>query len=194
MAARARRASLIKAMATQRTEESMWGVPESPEFSAVQRLLHEFQSRESDEQKWLLNYKRITEGSSDPLIRFLLNLIVADEERHYELIDRMVSSLKDDLASTRQERSGPQNSVREKKSRELLPMVDRFINMERGGIRDYKRLHKVSQGFRHDLFGLLCKTMIHDSLKHIAILEFLRTKLQRPKRSMRKRKKRANQS
>lgn len=77
--ARARRGSVINAMASQRAEEFMWGVPESPEFSAVERLLHEFQTRESDEQRWLSTYKEITEGSSDPLLRFLLNLIIADE-------------------------------------------------------------------------------------------------------------------
>lgn len=73
-------------------------------------------------------------------------------------------------------------------------MLERFINMERGGIRDYKRLHKVSQGFRHELFGLICKTMIHDSLKHIAILDFLRSKLRGPTRPMQNREKPASKS
>jgi hypothetical protein len=32
-------------------------MPESPDFSAVQRLMHEFQTHESDEARWLAIYK-----------------------------------------------------------------------------------------------------------------------------------------
>jgi rubrerythrin len=46
-------------------------------------------------------YKKMADEADDPLIRFLLNLIIPDEERHRELIARMVSSLKNDLALDR---------------------------------------------------------------------------------------------
>ena len=187
--ARARRSGSIKAIANQKVEESMWGVPESPEFSAVQRLMLEFQAHESDEERWLSIYKKIVEGADDPVSRFLLNLIVADEEKHRELIGRMVSSLKDDLASTRPEILAGRTGATGKKGQELLPMVERFLEVERQGIREYERLIKSSQGFHHDLFALLCRTMVHDSLKHIGILEFLRAKLRRQKKSGRGKKK-----
>jgi len=61
----------------------------------VQKFLLEVQAHETDELRWLANYKKISEETNEPLIRFLLNLIIADEKRHGELIDRMVSSLKD---------------------------------------------------------------------------------------------------
>ena len=87
----------IKIIATQRADDYKWGIPESPEFSAVQRLMHEFQTHESDEARWLAIYKKLVHESEDPIIRFLLNLIIADEERHHEIICHIVSGIKDEL-------------------------------------------------------------------------------------------------
>lgn len=186
---RAPRSASIKAIAKQRIEESIWGIPESPEFSAVQQLMNEFQAHESEEGRWLSIYRKIAEESNDPLIRFLLNLIISDEEKHQELIGRMVASLKDDLAWTRPEQVAVDREQLKKRSKDLSNMVEHFLRVERKGIKEYERMNKASQGLRHDLFSLLCKTMIHDSLKHIGILDFLRLKLREKQGSVRRRKK-----
>jgi len=68
-------------------------------------------------------------------------------------------------------------------------MLERFLDLERKGIKEYERLRKASEGFHQDLFGLLCRTMVHDSLKHIGILDFLRLKLGERKRFKPRRKK-----
>jgi len=154
----------------------------------VQKLLKELQARKRDEQRWLSTYKRISDETNEPLIRFLIDLIIADGERHGELIDRMVSSLKYDLASTPHVIVGQSKKARKKRAPGFLAILARFVRMERKGIKNYERLNEVSQGFRHDLFGLICKTMIHDSLKHIAVLEFLQAKIRAPKRPAQKRK------
>ena len=119
---------------------------------------------------------------------FLLNLIIADEEKHRELINRMVSSLKDDLASTGSANLHDQKGKIAKKERALLPVVEEFLALEREGIKECERLEKASRGFQQGTFGLLCKTMIHDSLKHIGILDFLRLKLLESRHTIRKRK------
>ncbi len=163
-------------------------MPESPEFSAVQRLINEFKTHESDEERWLTVYKKIAQESDDPVIRFLLNLIIADEERHHEIIGRMISSLKDDLALTRPEKAAAGKSAIGAKGAGLLKMVEGFLEVERKGIKEYERLNKASEGFRQDLLALLCRTMVHDSLKHIAILDFLQLKLRERKGSRGRRK------
>ena len=96
-----RRHASIRTLANQKAQDSMWGIPESPEFSAVQRLMNEFQSHATHEERWLSGYREIAKETRDPQIRFLLDLIVADEERHHELTSRMMSKLKDELAWTR---------------------------------------------------------------------------------------------
>jgi rubrerythrin len=186
--ARRPRSSAIKAIANYWAEDAMWGVPESPEFSSVQRLMNEFQSHANHEEQWLTNYQAIAKESSDPLIRFLLGLIVADEERHHELTGRMIAKLKDELAWTRAE--GLARGVYEKgeKRAQLRSSVEHFLEAEREGIKEYQRLKKESQGLYRDVFALLYTTMIHDSHKHIGILEFLRRKLVESGRTNRTRK------
>ena len=59
----------------------------------------------------------------------------------------------------------------------LIQTLERFREIERQGIKAYKRLIKLSESFQQDLFALVCRTMIDDSLKHIRILDFLSAKL-----------------
>ncbi|HEY7557827.1 MAG TPA: hypothetical protein VIH18_23745 [Candidatus Binatia bacterium] len=172
----------IQSISRHNAEDYMWGIPESPEFSVVHNLMSEFKTHEDDEERWLSFYREIAEESDDPTFRFLLNIIIADEERHNQLLGRMVSSLRDDLASARAERPDQIEARIGTKSRELAVMIDSFLNVERKGIREYERLKKTSQRFRRGLLALLCQTMVYDSLKHIGILNFLRVKLKEEQR------------
>ena len=184
--AHTRRSRLIKALVSQKAEDAMWGIPESPEFSSVQRLMNEFQSHASNEERWLVDYNEFAQEATDPLIRFLLGLVVADEERHHELTSRMIGKLKDELAWTRREGSARRPVERGEKAKRMLASVESFIKAEQQAIKEYERLKRTSQGLYRDVFTLLYTTMIHDSQKHIGILEFLRRKLkegQRPARS-----------
>jgi rubrerythrin len=186
--ARKPRSSAIKAIANYWAEDAMRGVPESPEFSSVQRLMNEFQSHAKQEEQWLANYQAIGKEASDPLIRFLFGLIVADEQRHHELTRRMITKLKDELAWTRAEGLAPRVYEIAKKRKQLRSSVERFLEAEREGIKEYERLKKESQGLYRDVFALLYTTMIHDSHKHIGILEFLRQKLTEGRQANRQRK------
>lgn len=184
---RALKSRSIAIIAGQRAEDSMWGIPESPEFSSVQRLMNEFQSHASQEERSLSSYREIAKETSDPQIRFLLGLIVADEERHHELTTRMITKLKDELAWTRS--TGMARRAREsgERARRLLASVESFLAAERKSIEDYERLKKESRGLYRDMFALLYTTMIHDSHKHIDILSYLRAKLKDARHDARKR-------
>jgi hypothetical protein len=49
--ARASKLDSLKTIAAERADDYKWGILESPEFSAVQLLMHEFQTHESDEAR-----------------------------------------------------------------------------------------------------------------------------------------------
>jgi hypothetical protein len=181
----------IQAVSRQNSEDYMWGIPESPESSVVHNLMSEFKTHEEDEERWLSFYRKIAEEYDDPTFRFLLNIIIGDEERHNQLLGRMVSSLKDDLASARAEGPGQLEARIGAKARELTVLIDSFLNVEKKGIREYKRLKKTSQRFRRGLLTLLCQTIVYDSLKHIGILNYLRLKLKAEQRRRTKRAPRA---
>lgn len=186
--ARAVRSRSIEIIASQRAQDAMWGIPESPEFSSVQRLMNEFQSHAAHEERWLSSYRELAKETIDPQIRFLLGLIVADEERHHDLIARMVSKLKNESTWTRSAGIAPRASESGEKAKRLLASVENFLDAERKGIKEYERLKKESRGLHRDLFALLYTTMIHDSQKHMEILNFLRAKLKDNRQTARKQK------
>ena len=175
--ARAVRSRSIEIIARQRAEDAMWGIPESPEFSSIQRLMNEFQTHAAHEERWLSSYREIAKKTIDPQIRFLLDLIVSDEQRHHELTERMISKLKDESAWNPSARVSPRAGETREAAKGLLASVENFLDAERKGIKEYERLKKESRGLYRDLFALLFTTMIHDSQKHMEILNFLRAKL-----------------
>ena len=175
--ARGRRSKSIEVIARQRLEDAAWGIPESPEFSSVQRLMNEIQSQTIQEERWLSSYREIARESTDPLIRFLLGLIVADEERHHELASRMISRLKDELSSTKPAARLRGQGENREKADSLLRSVEIFLRAERSAIQEYEKLKKESTGLARDVFTLLYTTMIHDSQKHVDVLGFLRDRL-----------------
>jgi len=149
----------------------------STEISEVERLTNEFQAHESQEGRFIGRYKEIAEKSNNPLVKFLLQLIVSDEEKHHAVTHAIVSTLKGSLTWTRPEDAvtGLYNLGEGKE--ELLRLTKDFIKLEKEGITEYKKLIKNSKHYYQGLFVLLLDAMIYDSEKHVEILDFLRKRL-----------------
>lgn len=145
--------------------------------SEVDRLMNEFEAHENEEGKFTRRYKELVEHYENPFVKFLLQLIISDEEKHYAVVHAIVSTLKGSLTWTR-----PEDAIRglydlgEKKD-ELLKLTDGFIQLEKEGIKEYKKLMKDCRRYYRGLFTLLLKGMVRDSEKHVEILEFLRGRL-----------------
>jgi len=149
----------------------------SQEGSEVERLMVEFEAHEGDELHFTQRYKEISERSKNPMIRFLLRLIISDEEKHHAVTHAMVSTLKGDLTWTKPEDAISGLYDLSEGREELLRLTEDFIQVEKKGIDEYKRLTKASKGYYQGLFALLLRSMIYDSEKHVEILEFLRQRL-----------------
>lgn len=147
------------------------------EISEVERIMNEFEAHESQEAKITRRYKELTEKFKNPLIKFLLQLIVSDEEKHQAVVHAIISTLKGALTWTRSQDAitGLYDLGEEKE--ELLKLTEDFIQLERDGIKEYKNLGKESKHYYRGLFGLLLDSMIRDSEKHMEILEFLRERV-----------------
>ena len=67
-------------------ELSIYGLgavdPQFQQISEVERLMNEFEAHEGQEGEFVQHYKEIAEKSKNPLIKFLLRLIISDEEKH----------------------------------------------------------------------------------------------------------------
>jgi rubrerythrin len=147
------------------------------EISPVEKLLNEFEAHEAKEDRALEFYKKTIAHMPSPLTRFLMQLIVSDEEKHRAVIHAMVSTLRGSLTWTKRtdslEGAGDLASMNGK----LREATEELLRLETDGIREYKVLVKESSGYYHGLFKVLLDSMIRDSEKHVQLLEFLRTHL-----------------
>lgn len=146
-------------------------------ISPIERLLNEFEAHETKEEKSLEYYKKVLGDMPNPMTRFLLQLIISDEEKHRAVIHAMVATLKGSLNWTQPAGSleGGANSAAV--NSELVAATEEFIHIEKEGIKDYKTLIGESSDYYHGLFKVLMDSMIRDSEKHIELLEFLRGSL-----------------
>lgn len=159
------------------TQPEMLSEQNPQELAEVERLLKEFENHEAQEKEFLQQYKDIADRVGNPLIKFLLQLIIADEEKHHAITHAMAATLKGDLNWTK-----PNDALRglyslggEKDA--LLKVTEEFIGSEKKGIQECKKLTKESRNYYRGLFELLLTCAVDDSQKHVAILEFLRKRL-----------------
>jgi bacterioferritin (cytochrome b1) len=148
-----------------------------PEISPVERLLNEFEAHEAKEEKSLEQYRKLLSNMPNPVTRFILQLIVSDEEKHRAVIHAMVATLRGSLMWKKPEGSLESTPELAAANRELRISTDAFIELEKEGIRECKTLVKESSGYYHGVFKILLDSMIKDSEKHIELLEFLKENL-----------------
>lgn len=150
----------------------------SSEISPVERLLNEFEAHEAKEEKSLEQYRKLLSGMPNPVTRFLLQLIISDEEKHRAVIHAMIATLRGSLMWNKPEGSLEGTTDLAGTHAQLwVSSADAFIELEKEGIRECKTLVKESSGYYHGVFKILLDSMIRDSEKHIELLEFLKEHL-----------------
>jgi rubrerythrin len=149
----------------------------APEMSPIERLLNEFEAHESKEEKSLEQYRKLLGKMPNPITRLLLQLIISDEEKHRAVIHSMIATLKGSLTWTKPEGSLEGTADLAETNSQLRVSTDAFIELEKEGIRESRRLAKDSRGYYHGIFKILLDSMIRDSEKHIELLEFLKENL-----------------
>ena len=148
------------------------------EISPVERLLNEFEAHEAKEEKSLEQYRKLLSGMPNPVTRFLLQLIISDEEKHRAVIHAMIATLRGSLMWNKPEGSLEGTTDLAGTHAQLwVSSADAFIELEKEGIRECKTLVKESSGYYHGVFKILLDSMIRDSEKHIELLEFLKEHL-----------------
>lgn len=152
--------------------------PDEQETSAFERMLSQFAAHEKTEHVFLDEYREVLARHDNPLVKFLLQFIIADEDRHHEVMRTLTSALQTDLTGINTGVAMPRLGViSESEKDDLLAMTGDFIKEEKATIKDYQSLLKQSQGYHKGLLALMLKTIIHDSEKHVMILEFIDEKL-----------------
>jgi len=151
--------------------------PSREGISPVEKLLNEFEAHEAKEDRALEFYKKTLAHFPNPATRFVMQLILSDEEKHRAIIHAMAATLKSSLTWTNTpdtlETIGDVTAL----NGELRQVTDELIDLEKASIREYKDLAGDSSGYYHGLFKVLLDGMIRDSEKHLELLQFLRENL-----------------
>jgi len=157
---------------------TMFDLMRTPEgISPIERLLNEFEAHEAKEEKSIAIYKKSLGEMANPMTRFLLHMIVSDEEKHRAVVHSMVATLKGSLTWTKPAGSLEGDDDAAGMNSKLRGATEEFIRIEKEGIKEYKTLLEESSGYYHGLFKVLLGSMIRDSEKHVELLEFLKENL-----------------
>jgi len=152
--------------------------PRMDEVSAMERLQSALESHVTQEGKFLKIYAEAAEKHDSPLVKFILNLILADEETHHGVLRRVAAALDANLRwrtdGVEIPKLGKMNAAEIKRLRAL---TDDFIAEEKHGIDQCKALMKMSDKCYGGLLTMLLGTIIHDSKKHMIMLRFMRKQL-----------------
>ena len=152
--------------------------PREEERCTFEQMMNSFTAHERDEQRFLEEYGKIVERHENPLVRFLLQMIMSDEEKHHAVVHTVTSTLNADLVGRRSgERLPNLGRISAEEKEALLKLTAEFVQTEKDGIKAYKALLKPSGNYYGGLLVLLIQTIIHDSEKHLMILQFIDKKL-----------------
>jgi hypothetical protein len=139
-----------------------------------QNLLAHFQAHVEGEWELLEEYAKVGEGAPE-YVRYLVDLILADEARHHQTFRELVNRIRSDVDWRDYGPRVPYIDRDRAQGPALAAASERLLAFERD---DEHALHRLQRELRPvrdtTLFSLLVKVMELDTKKHIAILEFIR--------------------
>jgi len=140
-------------------------------------VLDLMESHGAQEASLLESYRQVAEeASTSDGVRYLVRLILEDEERHHRVFTEMANDIKSFVWEVEVEPKVPGMSRRS--DPRLLAETRRLLAFEIEDAAQLRRLRKVLRGSpRSSLHPLLVDLMLHDTAKHIAILKHLRKQL-----------------
>ena len=152
-------------------------VPGSAQLSPVERLLNEFEAHEAKEEKSIEQYRKVMGDLPNPVARFIMQLIVSDEEKHRAVIRAMIATLKSSLNWRPIEGRLEGAAELANMNHRLRASTEELIELEKQGIQECKTLMNESSGYYHGVFKVLVLSIVRDSEKHVELLGFLKEHL-----------------
>jgi hypothetical protein len=125
----------------------------------------------ADEQDILEEYETLIRGSDHAPVRYLLGLVLEDEQRHHRILGEMLNQFRTSVYLAEQAPHVPW--MRRKRDPETAKAIRRLRRAERTDLRKLRALRRHLRFLRrHSLNGVLVDAIILDTHKH---LRYLRT-------------------
>ena len=153
-----------------------------PAVGSADWLLNVIARHARTEAAALVEYEHLATASGDPVVAFVMRMILDDEERHHDLLNRMAASLRDALDGTQSPHALPSAPVASEPSPELAALARKLIDEEHGHVQQMRSLARSEARIGEGLDALLLEVMARDSEKHAWLLQFVVQRLGRNKR------------
>lgn|GEM_PF-1055083 len=129
----------------------------------------------ASESEFISAYRELAEAPATPeAARYLIQLILEDEERHHRVLHEIMTAVGNRIAS-RSDPDAVPNLPHEPPNRVLEEVTGRFLAAERADAKQLRALRKKLGPFRDtSMWALLVELIEHDTAKHIRILTFIR--------------------
>jgi len=130
---------------------------------------------EAAEEAVLVQYRQVASAARDSGVRFLMQLICEDEERHHRLLATMQADAERAAKTTGQ--IGPTVEGAVLLQDQALDRTDAFLAHERDGLRQLNRLRRMTKRLSGGPSNFILDLMAADTRRHIAILEYINSRL-----------------
>ena len=147
--------------------------------SPIELLLRTVEVHAAAEKDALAQYEYLAEASGDPVIAFVMRLILDDEVRHHGLLQRMASTLRDALEWTSSPEALPKATApQEPVPAAFVQIAQALVEEEHTGARSLRRLAQQEKNINGGIDSLLLEMMAMDSDKHARMLLFVQQRLE----------------
>lgn len=128
----------------------------------------------ASETEMLASYQATAADTPDEYVRYLLQLIISDEQRHHQLLGEMANYLRAGVDGTDLRPRIPW-LTRPKQPASLRVATKRLIQGERRDRRQLRRYRRRLRPLRTtSLLGVLVDSMLLDTKKHLLLLRAVR--------------------
>jgi hypothetical protein len=148
-----------------------------PDRRLDNELIAMLRSHGPREGEALAAYQRLVDHAEDEGVRYLGRLILDDERQHHAVLEEMLNVVQSFVWEVDLQPRVPDAPT--PGDRALLDETKRLLALERADAKELRRLRKALKHNPHyPMLALLVELMIHDTAKHVAILEFIRRHIQ----------------
>lgn len=150
-----------------------WRAPARPDENWESKVTAMLGSHIGHEAAIVAEYRRFAEEAKDPAIRYLINLVAEDEDRHHHLFTELVAAVV--AAADSRSATSPLPALgSEPEPQELRDETRRFLAAEEDDARQLRALRRALRDVSDTtIWPLLIELVELDTQKHRRILRFI---------------------
>lgn len=155
-------------------ESAIEGLRQMGASSDEREIVELLQRHGQEEGRLLERYQRFATEAVSPAVRYLVALLLEDEQRHHRLLAELANAVAWAWSENSPVPSTPDIFEGKGHDDRLLEETQRLLDSEHDDAKELRRLQKKMQGYRDTtMWTLVIDTMLADNDKHSHILRYI---------------------